>query len=336
MQDLISIIIPVYNVEQFLPKCLDSVISQTYRNLEIILIDDGSTDRSGIICDEYKLKDNRIKVIHQGNQGIGCVRNIGLKECRGDFVGFVDSDDYIKPEMFFILHEELLKYKAEIACCASYRVEIDNKLRVCYDNFQDKKVYCDDEVFEKYLECHFGYMLWNKLFKTDIVKNIDFPNTKIGEDLWFLIQTFYLTQKVVCINEPLYYYVKRSSSLTETTKKLDYVKNIELFEITKNIFSFIKVNKSIYVPKVINGYIKSLTEMYQNICLDKRFEDLKIKILRELNDNRNIINEYLTIKGSKKFKIKCLLDYRWLFVILVYYEKYIGGIEKKIRRGLYK
>lgn len=103
-QELISIIVPVYNVERHLPKCLDSIINQAYKNIEIILIDDGSTDNSGVICDEYKLKDNRINVIHQANHGIGYTRNIGLQNANGKFIGFVDSDDFIDENMFLRLY----------------------------------------------------------------------------------------------------------------------------------------------------------------------------------------------------------------------------------------
>ena len=114
---MISIIVPVYNVEKYLSRCLDSILVQTYRDFELILVDDGSTDRSGAICDEYASRDERIKLIRQSNQGLSVARNVGLDAARGDYIGFVDSDDYIHPETYQILLDALLKYDADLSVC---------------------------------------------------------------------------------------------------------------------------------------------------------------------------------------------------------------------------
>ena len=127
MNNLISVIIPVYNVEQYLSKCLDSVVNQTYKNLEVILVDDGSTDNSGKICDEFALKDNRIIVIHKSNGGLSSARNEGLKFAKGQYVGFVDSDDYIEIGMYEKLLEVSLKYGSDVVCSNYYRVT-NNKI----------------------------------------------------------------------------------------------------------------------------------------------------------------------------------------------------------------
>ena len=117
MENLISIIVPVYNVENYLRKCVDSIINQSYKNLEIILVDDGSTDSSGKICDEYSLKDSRIKVIHKKNGGLSDARNAGMEIASGDFWGFVDSDDYIDSDMYSVLLENLLGAEADLSAC---------------------------------------------------------------------------------------------------------------------------------------------------------------------------------------------------------------------------
>lgn len=333
---LISIIVPVYNVEKYLPKCLESIINQSYKNIEIILIDDGSTDKSGFICDEYRLKDDRIKVIHQTNHGIGYTRNRGLECAKGDYIGFVDSDDFIDENMFFYLHDIISHNNADIACCSSYRIELDKSIRICYNNFQDQSNFLNDDIFENYLKCIFGFMLWNKLFRTSLIKDIRFPLTPIGEDLWFLLQSFYLAQKVSCINIPLYYYVKRGTSLTEVQKKNDIDKTMTLFKINNKIFNFIKEKKPKVLPLVVNNYVKYLTELYQSVCLDGQFDTLRKQILNELFNNNDIIKKNCVIKGSKKIKINCLLYCNALFPLLAYYEKYIGGIEKKIRKNFKK
>ncbi|MGZ5551627.1 MAG: glycosyltransferase family 2 protein, partial [Nitrososphaeraceae archaeon] len=127
MKDKISIIIPVYNGVKYLPKCIDSVLNQTYKNLEIILVDDGSTDESGKICDTYSLKDNRIKVVHKQNGGLSDARNTGLKIATSEYIGFVDSDDFIESDMYEILLKTLYAYDADIVQCASYKI-IDEKI----------------------------------------------------------------------------------------------------------------------------------------------------------------------------------------------------------------
>ena len=125
--DLISIIVPVYKVEKYIDECIKSIINQTYTNLEIILIDDGSPDNCGKICDEYAKNDKRIKVIHQKNMGQSVARNVGLEYAKGDYIGFVDSDDYIKNNMFEVLHNNLVSYNADISICNIIKVK-NNKL----------------------------------------------------------------------------------------------------------------------------------------------------------------------------------------------------------------
>ena len=136
MKDLISVIIPIYNVEKYLNKCIDSIINQTYKNLEIILVDDGSPDNCPQICDEYAKKDNRIKVIHKKNGGVSSARNVGLINSTGNYIGFIDPDDYIEP----IMYEKLLKVLKEsntlVSMCGFYKIK-DNKI-IKIDNYDEK------------------------------------------------------------------------------------------------------------------------------------------------------------------------------------------------------
>ena len=332
--DLISIIVPVYNVEPYLSKCLNSIINQTYRNLEIILVDDGSTDNSGKICDEYKLNDNRIKVIHQENHGIGFVRNIGLKECTGKFVAFVDSDDYIANDMIYILYNKIIEYGADISCCANYRIERNNNIKISGANFKNKEVFCKNEIFKNYLQGVFGFCLWNKLFKHALIKNMQFSRNRVGEDMIFLTQAFNYAGLVCGCDNALYYYVKRETSLTESMKKSN--NKIEIFRVNKQIFEFIKNNKKDCLKIAVNNYVRFLTELYQNIYLKKNSEILKKLIIEEKAVNREEIKSFIDIKGTKKVKVYCLLYCRYLFPVLVIYEKYIGGLEKRIRKWILK
>ncbi len=164
---LISVIVPVYQVEKFLPKCLDSIIGQTYKNLEIILIDDGSTDNSGKICDEYAKKDTRIRVIHQNNQGISFTRNVGLKIARGEYIAFVDSDDYLENDMYEYLWKLISKENADVAMC-----------NTCEDEgFRSEKpidvAYVMGPI-QKYFEFSDWMAPWNKLYKKELIGDIRF------------------------------------------------------------------------------------------------------------------------------------------------------------------
>lgn len=207
---MISVIIPVYQVEKHLRRCLDSVITQTFSDLEIILVNDGSTDSSGKICDEYAEKDSRIKVIHQENQGLSAARNAGLKIANGDFIGFVDSDDYIEPAMFENLYQAAIENKADIAICNFHKVDDSNKTEL-YSNLKawsgsSKYFVQKDGIRDNYV--------WHKLFRKYLFDSIRFPVGKQWEDLFIMHDVFWLAEKISIIPYIGYNYVAHSQSIT--------------------------------------------------------------------------------------------------------------------------
>lgn len=215
MQPLISVIVPVYNVEEYLPKCLDSIINQTYKNIEIIIVNDGSTDKSGIICDEYANKDIRIKVIHKENGGLSDARNRGIDIANGDYIGFVDSDDYIAEDMYEYLYDFAVENDLDVAMCSSCDVYKDKIIRP--KNF--KSIILEDK--EKIIENIFvnqhggsGIGVWNKLFKYNVIKNIRFDFGKTYEDVYFALKWIGNTNKFGRDSEVKYYYVQREESIT--------------------------------------------------------------------------------------------------------------------------
>ena len=213
---LISVIIPVYKVEEYLPACIDSVLAQTYENLEIILVDDGSPDNCGKICDEYAEKDSRIKVIHKENGGLSSARNAGLREMSGDYVGFVDSDDSIEPEMYETLYNAVAQNGADISIC---------KFRRCKNQLGDGPRSAEDIgptlIFErnealKYLllSKYYGGHVCNKLFKREVLDGVFLDETTLFiEDLEFTTRVFLRTSKVCFTPVALYNYLTRDSSL---------------------------------------------------------------------------------------------------------------------------
>ena len=228
-KDLISVIIPVYNVEQYLSRCIDSVINQTYKNLEIILIDDGSTDNSGKICDEYATKDKRIKVIHKQNWGVASARNIGLDIAKGEYIGFVDSDDYIEPDMYEILYSLLIKNKVKVSCCDYF---IFNKKEKKYVPSLDNTI---NGVlsFNETLNTNTGHSGCNvnKLYSKNLIENIRFNETLIfGEDYVFMIDIFMKAKKIAFCKDVKYYYYYNTNSVTKRKIfKKEYLKYIEFY-----------------------------------------------------------------------------------------------------------
>ena len=223
MDKKISIILPVYKVENYLDKCLSTLINQTYKNLEIILVDDGSPDNSGQHCDEWAKRDKRIKVFHKENGGVSSARNLGIKKATGEYVCFVDPDDYVDLSMYEKLLTSAEINNSDLVMCRYYNVfENNNKIQKVYEeNFLNintenifnlfllnknkvrKNIYYRDSV----MGC-----LWRCLFKKDLIKNIELENVRIAEDLIFMIDVFKKKPKLSLVDEYLYYYLQRETS----------------------------------------------------------------------------------------------------------------------------
>lgn len=226
---LISVIVPCYKVEQWLPACLDSLLAQTYPNMEFICVDDGSPDRSGAILDDYAKKDSRIKVIHQANGGLSAARNAGLDIAAGEYIGFVDSDDSVEPEMYRTLYDLLRRYDADIADCAAVLDTDTGK-----EDQAGIAVYRGGEaVFAGVLLDKIATPVWSKLYKKDLWRGLRFPAGKYYEDC--------LTLPGICEKEPvlvrterkLYRYNRQSSSIMRGRKNIRHLESREaVFDAT--------------------------------------------------------------------------------------------------------
>ena len=218
MQPLISVIVPIYNVEAYLTRCVKSIQNQTYRNLEIILVDDGSPDHCGSMCEELAQKDNRICVIHKENGGLSDARNSGLEVAKGEYIAFVDSDDYVAPDFLQTLYDNLVETGSDVALC-SYQV-------VTGEDFSKKQgakppVYIYDRkelLLNLYDANHedatFFIVAWNKLYKKNLWEQVRFPKGKIHEDEATTYRIFDLCKKGVYVKTPLYGYFTSDSSIT--------------------------------------------------------------------------------------------------------------------------
>ena len=215
-KQLLSVIIPVYNVEKYLDRCIRSVIGQSYENLEIILVDDGSTDNSPNLCDEWIKRDERIRVIHKINGGLSDARNAGLEVARGELITFVDSDDYIMLDMYSQMIEALNLYDADISVCGDFFVNEEKQIYKIENvhELSDIEVFSKQEAIE--ILCMDRYIVshaWDKSYKRKVIIGERFPIDHNYEDIYVMHNIFLNACKIVHINQPKYFYIQREGSI---------------------------------------------------------------------------------------------------------------------------
>lgn len=220
----ISIIVPVYNVEKYLKKCVDSILAQTFKDFELILVDDGSPDNSGAMCDQYAKEDARVKVIHKENGGLSSARNAGIEAAKGDYLGFIDSDDFIATDMYELLYTNSIKEDADVSICGIFDVFQGKEPKVLPAKYivADKK-----EAMKLVLEAQLiSVHAVNKLYKADIFQSIRYPEGMITEDAAVILAILDQTKKVVIDTAQKYYYYHRDNSISSnrfSVKDLDTI-----------------------------------------------------------------------------------------------------------------
>lgn len=309
--DLISIIVPIYNVEKYLIRCIDSLINQTYQNIEIILIDDGSTDYSGKIADDFVEKDLRIKVFHKKNGGLSDARNYGIKKATGKYINFIDSDDYVDKKFIETLYKMIVKYNCKISS-------------VGYQEFKDiKEVYIKnvinekEEVFSKkeaieylYDDTKYCNYAWNKLYLKELFNDVEYPFNRKMEDLGTTYLLFDKCEIVAYNSIPLYFYFQRNDSILH---KVDEQFLIDKFTLISERYNYIK-NKypDIYVNYI--NYFYGILEAFPYIS--KQEKEIAIK---ELN------------KIWSKIRYNCNFKLKLKFILINYFSKLYERLLKNER-----
>lgn len=238
---LISVMVPVYNVAPYITNCLESLIHQTYTNLEIILVDDGSTDNSLEICQEYAKKDKRIKVIHKENGGLSTARNAGLDVATGDYYSFVDSDDYISTRFYEIMLNVALEHSADIVECDYNKIPFEDVTPENKENFLDIKenrqvsiINNEESLLELFSDDLHLYIKtvvsWSKLYKKETYNNIRFPVGKLNEDEFTTYRVLYNCKSIATIDDVLYGYIKRPNSIMSATLSLKRLDVLDAFD----------------------------------------------------------------------------------------------------------
>lgn len=305
----ISVIVPVYNVENYISKCLDSILAQTHSDLEVICVNDGSTDNSGKILDEYAARDPRVKVFHKENGGVSSARNFALENVSGECIGFIDSDDYIAPDMYSSLLSALEEQNADIAECG---------IAYVYENGENKnglvrKYHLTDKrrILNAFFLKKMGIINCTKLFRRGVCDGLKFNEEyKIGEDSLFLYQALKNAKEVIGIDKVGYYYLQRATSVMHNV--IDE-KRLKLFEIVDYWLEENKYDKELYTSVVKRDAVLSVFVL-ESALKDKDRNKATIKMLRGrvLKHKRIILTNN---KFSIKFKAGTLLLWMcpWLY-----------------------
>ncbi len=318
MEKLISVIVPVYNVGPYLKRCLDSILSQTYRNLEIILVDDGSTDNSGAICDEYKKLDKRVLVIHKENEGVSKARNVGMDISKGEYLTFVDSDDYIEPNMYEELYSSIERESADLAVCGFRQVRVNGEQKV-----NDASITIDwakeniiNNYFTEGVIKELMYSPWNKLFRKETLKELRF-NTKyrLGEDILFIFEFVEKMQKMVYVNGAFYHYMMHENSAMTSSfsaKRFDYIFVVDiLLEKCKRLY-----------PQAYNNALRwaflHKLNICRNLCKNKKLKIENISIYTDCLKfcKKNTRNVWKKLVMKRKVDYVILRCFPMLFKVI--------------------
>lgn len=300
---LISVIVPVYNVEKYVGRCLTSIIIQSYTNLEIIVINDGSTDNSLSVCEEYSAKDSRIKLISQENRGLSGARNTGLRHYTGEYVTFVDSDDWIHRSMIEFLYNVLMRYDSEMSLCAS--------MRVYEDIFPDKQheeiegITRTRDVFMKLFLNGTFTACWARLFRRDILSGFEFPEGLNCEDYIFMYEAIRRLKTVAIINLPLYYYFVRENSIVNESFG---IKKFDQYYSAKKLYELVCKHTPQYKKQSLQRLAGAILSLVNSARAHGGYEKQEMEMVSFLKKNAStfIFNKYI------RWKMRVLLFFLML------------------------
>lgn len=311
IKNMVSIIVPVYNIEKYLEECITSIMHQSYKNIEIILVDDGSTDKSGIICDKFSELDKRIKVVHKENGGAASAKNVGLDEANGEYICFVDGDDYIFRDFIENLYNQLIKYNADISECSFYYLY---KSHIEKDSFKSNNViFTSKDYLNQYVDEWQSSLFWNKLFKSSVIGDIRFKKEKRCIDDEFFTYKVILNADLIARNSNhKYYYRQRKSSAVQNSLN-NMQKAKDALDILVERYKLVTVKfprlKKKYIEHDVNNLYYILSAFNLNDELVSLFKSnvyfyLKESILHKCNIR--IIYSTLRLLFLKNKKVSCM------------------------------
>lgn len=285
---LISVIVPVYNVEEYLPRCVDSILAQTYENLEIILVDDGTKDNAGLICDQYAQKDARIKVIHKTNGGLSSARNAGIDIAQGDYLAFVDSDDWIEPDAYEVMLTAARKYDVKLVCAGRYDMDGEQGEKITGLCPEKEEVISGAELVRRMFTWnHIDSAAWDKLYHRDLFREIRYPVGRVCEDVPTTYKIALDAGNVAMYPKPIYNYFHRPGSITMSS-------------ISEKTFHFSQHTAAVYAdirehyPEITDAarYLRVRSLYHILITLDLTDDQTRMRFSQQYDHSRRELKKH--------------------------------------------
>lgn len=313
---LISVIVPVYKVEQYLDQCVESIVNQTYRNLEIILIDDGSPDRCPEMCNAWSAKDSRIRVIHQNNSGQATARNVGLRVAKGSLVGFVDSDDWIAADMYEFLYSNLLQAKVDFSACQAMMSFPDERHNKPGSPIHERIKGESALSFKLVNSGRMGVVVWDKLYKKELFDGLSFPRTSQADDMYVLYQILDRAESFILDSVPKYYYRQRVGGQTKS-KQI----NIAYVDVTKQMVELVKRKYPETLPYALFKYLTNTVWGYEQILragMPEEWVETADKLEHEIKENyryviRTVDPSVLQISAGERIRWYLISNHHRIF-----------------------
>ena len=314
----ISVIVPIYKVEKYLRRCIDSIINQTFKNIEIILVNDGSPDNCPKICEEYKNKDNRIIIINQENQGLSAARNSGIRIARGQYLVFIDSDDYIEEDMIEYLYEGIVKYDVDISCCG-YVAVYDNGIKEKITVPSEDTIYKKEEALNiLLLNGYIDVVAWNKLYKKELFNNILYPTGKLYEDMLTTYKLISVSDKILLRPKEKYFYCKRNDSIGGNQFSN---KTLELLKACDEVYNYVaKEYKATPILEIAR--IQWYVVVWNKMILSNEFDKNLLSKIRKMI-YKNIFNIVFSKELNNVRKFQLLLLFLNKCVYKFCYKRFI-------------
>lgn len=322
----VSVIVPVYKVEDYLNRCVDSILNQTFEDFELILVDDGSPDNCGAMCDEYAKKDGRIHVIHQENGGLSAARNTGIDSAQGDYLVFVDSDDWLHPQYLESMYGAIMESGALVACCnykhtPKYSIPIIERAPFVYSMKKPEDVYLNPE------RTGIQAYAWRYMFRKELLDGIRFPHGKLWEDMFTIPKIIFQVDSIAFIDKELYYYFYRIDSIVNKAWSLKKLDNIDAVEFNLSYFSDSPSNvlkKALCIEYIscIEGNLGQLYRSKESATVKK---NVRKKIKPKIKQAIKAYEKFGKLTGE--LKIKVLFSYCPM-LFDVWYELY--GVKENI------
>ena len=325
--DKISIVVPIYKIEKYIKECVDSLLKQTYTNLEIILVDDGSPDNCPQICDEYEKKDNRIKVIHKTNGGLSDARNFVIKACTGKYISFVDGDDYVEKDMYEIAMREMKRENAQIFICGCYYL-LNGKTKKRREKKNIKLNMNNVEAIDKMnIFGYYDVSAWGKVYERKLFENIEYPIGKLAEDRYTTYKVLDKAKKIIYDSTPLYIYRQRKNSITHSG---NFKVNEDCISACKELMKYLVENHPEIMLNAKTKYVYLNIEEYNNYLVYKQnSREKRTRILEIIKENYNEIIDNQNLTTSRRVQLLLIVKINFIYNILIRIFKYLKEMKVK-------